>query len=794
MRFSEAWLREWVEPPVTTAALADQLSMAGLEVDALEPVAPAFSNVVVGAVLAVEPHPDAARLRVCRVDAGQGGEPLQIICGAANVAAGMRVPAALIGAELPGGLRIKRAKLRGVESFGMICSAVELGLAESADGIWPLPADAPVGADLRAWLGLDDHAIELDLTPDRGDCLSVAGVAREVGVLNRVPVTGPAPDPVPAVIDDRHPVELLAPAACPRYLCRIIRGVDATAATPLWLTERLRRSGLRPISAIVDVTNYVLLELGQPLHAFDLARIDGPIRVRMAAAGEALTLLNGEAVALKPDSLVIADAGRPLALAGVMGGADSAVSADTRDVLLESAFFTPTAIAGRARAHGLHTDSSHRFERGVDWNLPKGAIERATALLLAIAGGAPGPVVAAVDAAHLPRPLELRLRRARIGAVLGLHFDDAAVMDILTRLGLQLAPAEDGWQVTVPSHRFDLQREVDLIAELGRVHGYDNIPVSHAGSSAITAIAPEMAFDLPRARQTLVARGWHEAITYSFVAPELQAVLDPEGIALALANPLSRELSLMRTGLWPGLVQAARQNLARQQNRVRLFESGLRFRHDATGGLCQEEMLGGLCVGPVLPEQWGERTRPADFFDLKADLEALFAATGRAADYACVAAAHPALHPGQSARIERAGEPIGWLGTLHPALAAQLDLPAGTQLFELTTAGLGAGRKPRFEPLSKFPSVRRDIAVVLAAGVSFDAVRASITAAAGDWLRQVVLFDVYQGQNIEPGRKSMALGLILQAVSQTLADEDVEPVVARVVARLAADFGARLRN
>lgn len=793
MRFSEAWLREWVQPPIPTQGLADQLSMAGLEVDAVEPVAPAFSGVVVGHVQRVEPHPDAAKLRLCRVDAGDG-EALSIICGAANVAADMRVPVAMIGAELPNGLKIKRAKLRGVESFGMICSQVELGLAESADGIWPLPADAPVGADLRAWLGLDDQAIELDLTPDRGDCLSVAGVAREVGVLNRLPVTGPALTAVAPVSADQVAVELLAPAACPRYLCRVLRNVDPAAPSPLWLTERLRRSGLRPISAIVDVTNYVLLELGQPLHAFDLARLDGSIQVRMARDQESLTLLNGAVVTLRPDTLVIADASRPVALAGIMGGADSAVEADTRDLLLESAFFAPTAIAGRARAYGLHTDSSHRFERGVDWDLQRTAIERATSLLVAIAGGEPGPVVEALAAEHLPATAPLALRRGRIRAVLGLALDDGAVEDILGRLGLGLEPAADGWRVSVPSHRFDLQREVDLIAELGRVHGYDNIPVSHASSSAVTAIAPEMDFDLPRARQTLVARGWHEAITYSFVAPELQAALDPAGIALALANPLSRELSLMRTGLWPGLVQAARQNLARQQTRVRIFESGLRFRQDATGALHQEAVLGGLCVGPVWPEQWGERARDADLYDLKADLEALFIATGRAEDYAFVAGFHPALHPGQCAQVERAGEAIGWLGTLHPALARDLDLPAGLQLFEVLTAGLGAGRKPAFTPLSRFPSIRRDLAIVVDGGVSYADLRGAVTAAGGEWLRQVILFDVYQGQNIEAGRKSMALGLILQASSQTLTDADVDSVVGAVLARLATDCGARLRE
>jgi phenylalanyl-tRNA synthetase beta chain len=792
MRFSEAWLREWVDPPVATAALADQLSMAGLEVDAVEPVAPAFHGVVVGHVEAVEPHPDAAKLRLSRVDVGQGdGEPLGIICGAANVAAGMRVPVATIGAELPGGFRIKKAKLRGVHSYGMICSAAELGLAESSDGILPLPADAPVGADFRAWLGLDDTAIELDLTPDRADCLSVAGVAREVGVLNGVPVTGPAMDPVAPTHDDAHPVELIAANACPRYLCRVVRGVDPTAETPLWMAERLRRSGLRPIAAVVDVTNYVLLELGQPMHAFDRDRLDGPIRVRMAAAGEPLALLNGDEVELRGDTLVIADAARPVAMAGIMGGADSAVSDETRDVLLESAFFSPTAISGRARGYGLHTDSSHRFERGVDPDLQRRAMERATALLLAIAGGEPGPITEAVARDHLPATDPLLLRRTRIGQVLGIEADDARVEDILTRLGMTLEPADGGWRVRAPGSRFDIQREVDLIAEIGRIHGYDNIPITHARSAALTRAPAEMAFDLERSRQALVDRGYHEAVTYSFVSPEVQALFDPDGQALALANPLSAELSVMRTGLWPGLAQAARQNLARQQSRVRLFESGLRFR-EQDGELYQEPMLAGLVAGPVLPEQWGGAGRPADFFDIKADVEAVLCVNGDTGTF--VAAAHPALHPGHSARIERAGKPVGFIGTLHPALARELDLPAETQLFELATAALGDAPKPAFVPLSRFPSIRRDLAILVDAGVRWEQVEETVRAAAGVLLRHLVLFDVYQGQNIEPGRKSMALGLILQASSQTLTDQEVEGLVARVVTRLSDDLGARLRD
>ena len=798
MRFSESWLREWVSPPLAAEALCDQLSMAGLEVDALEPVAPPFTGVVVGGVEQVVPHPDATKLRVCQVDIGSG-ELLQIVCGAANVASGQRVPVACIGAVLPGDFKIKKAKLRGVASQGMICSAAELGLAESSDGIMVLPADAPIGQELRAWLSLDDHAIELDLTPDRSDCLSVAGVAREVGVLNRLPVVEPSAAPVPATNEQRHGVKLEASDACPRYLCRVVRGVDTQAQTPLWMAERLRRSGLRPIAPVVDVTNYVLLELGQPLHAFDLAKLEGDIQVRRSRVGERLLLLNDDEVTLDDDTLVIADAVKAIAMAGIMGGAGTAVSETTGDVLLESAFFAPAAIAGRARRYGLHTDSSHRFERGVDPMLQERAIERATRLLLEIAGGEPGPVVEACSETQLPTPPSLLLRRRRIAQVLGIAPDDEQVVDILRRLGMQPDDHADGWQVTVPSQRFDLQREVDLIAEIGRIYGYDAIPVTHARSAALTYAPREMAFDLDQARRTLVARGFFEAITYSFVSPEQNARFDPTPIAppLELANPLSAEMSVMRSSLWPGLIQVLRQNLARQQSRVRLFESGLRFRTDGHG-LRQELCLAGVLVGPIVAEQWGEPRRLADFFDLKADVTAVLAQTGRL-DALCfqapdAAEAHPALHPGQSALLLLDERAIGWLGTLHPQLALALELPHDVQLFELVLEQLGVGERPAFEALSRYPSIRRDLAVVVDAEVPFERVRETVTAAAGDLLKQVVLFDLYQGDKIDAGRKSLAFGLILQASSQTLVDEEVDAVMRTVVERLEQDLGATLRS
>ncbi|WP_295446663.1 phenylalanine--tRNA ligase subunit beta [uncultured Thiodictyon sp.] len=792
MRFSESWLREWVNPSVDTQTLADQLSMAGLEVDAITPAAAVFSGVAVGLVIEVASHPNAEKLHVCTVDLGEG-EPLTIVCGAANVAAGMRVPVATIGAVMPGDFKIKRARLRGVESFGMICSASELGLAETSSGILPLPEDAPLGADFRAWLGLDDACIEVDLTPDRGDCLSIAGLAWEVAAINGCALTPLDVDPVAAASEERFPVSLEAPEHCPRYACRIIRGIDPAAVTPLWMRERLRRGGIRAISPVVDVTNYVLLELGQPMHGFDLGCIKREIRVRLAAAGERLHLLNGETIVLRPDTLVIADAAGPLALAGIMGGAASAVESETRDILLESAFFAPAGISGKARSYGLHTDSSHRFERGVDPGLQVRALERATGLLLAIVGGEAGPVVDVTAAGHLPQRAPLTLRSARCAQILGFTLPDETIAGILERLGMTLVPVAGGWQVTAPSGRFDLVHEVDLIADVGRIYGYDRIPVSHATSAAGTRARPEGAFDLDRVRLLLVDRGFQEVITYSFVNPELQARIEPEVKGLALANPISAELSVMRPSLWPGLLHTARYNQARQQERVRIFETGLRFR-PGPDGLRQEAAIGGLTLGAVDPEQWGAPARLADFYSLKADVEALLALSGDPAGFHFVAAEHPALHPGQSARIDYAGQPVGLLGMLHPALAADLDLTGDAFLFELDQAALSTGVLPRFTPVSRYPAIRRDLAIVVDEAVAYLELAAAIREAAGELLRDLVLFDVYVGSKIAAGQKSLALGLILQVSSQTLTDQVVDDVVGRVLTRLVSDFGARLRD
>jgi phenylalanyl-tRNA synthetase beta chain len=792
MKFSEAWLREWTNPDITTTGLADQLSMAGLEVDSVGPVAGEFHGVVVGEVLAREQHPDADKLSVCQVNAGQD-EELQIVCGASNVAAGMKVPVALVGAVLPGGFKIKKAKLRGVQSLGMICSESELGLAESSEGIMGLPANAPTGTDIRTYLDLDDSYIEVDLTPDRGDCLSIAGVARDVGVINRCSVSAPAMEPVAAHNEERFPVTLDAPEACPRYACRIIRNINPNAETPLWMKEKLRRSEIRSISPVVDVTNYVLMELGQPMHGFDLARLNGEIRVRMARAGEKLVMLDGQEQELRTDTLVIADAHKPLAMAGIMGGEDSGVTSDTRDILLESAFFNPTAIIGKARSYGLHTDSSHRFERGVDPELQVRAMERATRLLLDVVGGDAGPIEVVASEEHVERRPEILLRRARLAKILGVEIAGEMVADILTRLEMQVEPVDAGWNVTAPSCRFDISIEEDLVEEVGRIYGYTEIPIHHSAAATVMQGDPEMSFSLQRAKELLVDRGFQEVITYSFISQEMHDRMDPEHATVELANPISADMSIMRTSLWPGLLQTAVYNQSRQQGRVRIFESGLRFVRKSSD-IMQDPMLAGLISGDISGEQWGEAARGVDFFDLKGDLEAILALTGSAADFSFVSGEHPSLHPGQAARVMCNGEPAGWVGMLHPALEDEVGLAGNTYVFEIRLDLLGGGGLPAFTPLSKFPSIRRDISLLVDEGIEFSQIAECIRQEAPEILQDIRLFDVYTGKNIDSGRKSLALGLILQETSHNLTDEYAEGVMERILHALSDKLDAQLRE
>ena len=792
MKFSEQWLRSWVNPQVSREELVARLSMVGLEVDAVTPVAGGFSGVIVGEVLETAQHPDADKLRVCQVSNGK--ETFQVVCGAPNVRPGLKIPFAVIGAQLPGDFKIKKAKLRGVESNGMLCSETELQIGSDDSGLMELAAGAPVGADLREYLDLDDVSIEIGLTPNRGDCLSLAGLAREVGAIYGAEVRSVDFAAAKVVHQDVRPVEVLAPKACPRYLGRVIRNVDLSRPAPLWMVERLRRSDIRSIDAVVDVTNYVMLELGQPLHAFDLDEIKGGIRVRMADEGEKLVLLDGQEIVLRSDTLVIADHERPLAIAGVMGGEHSGVSASTRSIFLESAFFDTIALAGKARSYGLHTDASHRFERGVDSQLPRRAMERATNLLLEIVGGEAGPIVEAVSEGDLPNIAPVTLRAERINQMLGLELDHGEVVRLLTSLGLTVAQEAEGrWQVSVPSHRFDISLEIDLIEELGRLYGYDRLPVRYPQARLAPVAKPEARAELPLLRRLLVARGYQEAITYSFIDPKLFELFSPGVKPLELANPISADMAAMRASLWPGLVKALQYNLNRQQSRVRLFEAGLRFVGQLPG-LEQDAMLAGVVTGSREPEGWANTSETVDFFDVKADVEALLAFAGNAGAYRFVPGEHPALHPGQTARVERDGQLVGFVGSLHPELASTLGIDQPVYLFELKLAEIAEGRMPSFAELSRFPEVRRDLAVLVGREVMAQDMLDCIRVVAGANLTDLKLFDVYQGKGIDPLSKSVAVGLTWQHPSRTLNDDEVNETMQKILTSLEERFNATLRK
>jgi len=791
MRFPENWLREWVDPDVDTDDLCARLTLLGLEVDGHEPAGPPFTDVVVGEILAVEPHPRADRLHVCVVS--DGTDEYGVVCGAPNAARGLRVPFARVGAELPGDLHIRSTRLRGVQSDGMLCSGRELGLAQESEGLLELPADAPVGRDLRDYLGLDEAVIELALTPNRGDCLSIRGLAREAGTAWHLPVRAPAIEPVPAKSDEAVAVWLEDPAACPRYVGRVIRGVNTSVTSPEWLIRRLERSGIRPLSMVVDVTNYVMLELGQPMHAFDLRRLSESIVVRWARSGETLELLDGRTVELDPESLVIADASGPVALAGIMGGAPTAVTAGTRDIFLESACFLPSAVAGRARRHGCHTDSSHRFERGVDPELQKLAVERATALIQSIGGGEAGPAHDTVEAEAMPAHSPIELRHSRLQRLLGYAPPARDVEDILRRLGLTVEGGSRGdWRVTPPSWRYDLALEADLIEEVARVHGYNRAPRTHGAREPRIVATPEATRSPEALRDELAARDYHEVITYSFVDPGLQGRVEPDTDSLSLSNPITSDMGVMRTSLWPGLLQCLRHNVNRQQERVRIFEIGRVFRPQGEDRL-EHDRLAGLVVGPVREEHWSEPVREVDFYDAKADVEALLAGA-RAVEFAFAPARHPALHPGRSARITADGAAAGWLGQLHPALQRELELDRAPILYELPVEALRRARLPVFQPISRFPAIRRDLAVVVDEAVPARALLEGIREAAGEDLQDAFIFDVYRGKGVDSGRKSVALGLILQGLSRTLRDAEIESTVQAVLDHLYQQHGATLRE
>jgi phenylalanyl-tRNA synthetase beta chain len=791
MQISEAWLRELVNPAISSAELVAQLTMAGLEIDSITPVAAEFSGVVVGEVLEVEKHPDADKLRVCKVAVGEA-EPLQIVCGASNVRVGLKIPAALCGAVLPGDFKIKKSKLRGVESLGMLCSEKELGLAAEAQGLMELAANAPVGTNIRDYLQLNDNILEVDLTPNRADCLSVEGLAREVAVLNNKDFNPVSFQNSPITHQETLAIKIIAPEACPRYLGRLIKSVNPKAEVPLWMQEKLRRSGQRSLGILVDVTNYVLLELGQPLHAFDAAKLNGGITVRYAHAEEELALLNDQTIKLDDQALVIADDKKALALAGVMGGSETAVSDTTTDVFLECAFFAPTAIAGKARRFGLHTDSSHRFERGVDPFLQQRAIERATQLIVEIAGGSVGVINEVTNAATMPTREPVALRKQRIAKILGIEPDSQTITDIFQRLGMKVETSLDGWQVTPPGFRFDIAIEADLIEEVARIVGYNNLPSTNLLLRSELGKTPEATLTLERLQDLLVDKGYQEAITYSFVDEDIQQLIAPNDEVVRLQNPISSELSVMRSSLWCGLLRAALYNTNRQQNRVRLFESGLRF-VNVDGVTQQEKMLAGLALGSVNAEQWGEKSRKIDFFDIKADLEALSALTAK--EFIYTAAKHPALHPGQSAQISTpAGEFIGWVGMLHPTLEKKLGFEIPVFLFELKQDLILQRQVPRFAPLSKFPSVRRDMALIVKENISAQQIIDCIQACNEPTIQKAMIFDIYRGQGIEAEHKSVAVSLQLQNLTQTLTDSEIDAIFSRVLDTLTRTIGAKLRD
>lgn len=788
MKLSESWLREWVDPPLESEALWEQLTMAGVEVKGVEPAAPEFSGVCVGEVLSVDRHPEADKLSVCEVS--DGTATVRVVCGAPNVRAGMKTAFARVGALLPEDFRIDTASLHGVESHGMLCSAAELRLGDDADGIMELADGALVGEDLRVALALDDFCMDLDLTPNRGDCLSVLGIAREVAVLNRMDFHPPVPTPQKAAHDDEFPVHLDDPAGCPRYLGRVIRGVDTTRSTPLWMKEKLRRSGLRAIDPVVDITNFVMLELGHPMHAFDLAQLTDGIDVRRAAAGETLTLLDGEQVQLDADTLLIADSRGPVAIAGVMGGERSGVQPDTRDVFLECAFFAPLAVAAAARRYGLQTEASHRFERGVDHDLQSAAMERATGLLLEIVGGAPGPVTEAVAPEQLPGELEVNLRHARLTRLVGIEIDAAEIEGTLERLGLAPRRTDEGWCVRVPSHRFDIAIEEDLVEEVCRIYGYNRIPSKVPHTPLDLRQVSIEAIPRARVRHLLADLGYQEIITYSFVDTVMQDLLDPGNAPVGLSNPMSSEQSVMRTNLLPGLIDAARTNLARQQSRGRLFEVGLCFQPGET--LVQSNRVGGVLWGSRTPERWNSPSERVDFFDLKGDVERL-AGLGGARSIEFVPRDDAVLHPGQSADVQIDGNCIGRLGRLHPELEQRLGLRGPLFVFELDAQAIETSAATHYREVSRFPSVRRDLSLTVQQSVAASALEGCIREALGSYLMEFRVFDVYHGEGIDSTEKSVSVGLTLQDPSRTLTDQDINGLMDKAISALETDLGARLR-
>ncbi|KTD14672.1 phenylalanyl-tRNA synthetase, beta subunit [Legionella gratiana] len=793
MKLSKLWLHEWVNFSLSEQKLADQLTMAGLEVDAVSPVAGEFSHVIVAEVLSTKPHPNADKLTLCEVNANTE-KPLQIVCGASNVRAGLKVALAMVGARLPGGFNIKESKLRGELSQGMLCSVSELGMAEQSDGIMELEGDAPIGMDLRKYLTLDDYILDIDLTPNRADCFSVLGIAREIAVLNKIPLLEKEISPVTPSIDDVFPIHLNAPEACSRYCGRIIRKINAQASTPLWMSERLRRSGIRSVHPVVDVMNYVMLELGQPMHAFDLNEISGEIKVRYSNQEEQLELLDGQKLTLNEKVLVIADKERPLAMAGIMGGEASSVQAHTTDVFLESAFFNPIVIAGVARKFGLFSDSSQRFERGVDPNLQINALERATALILEIVGGEAGPIIEVSDQRYVQSTVCFSFNTEKVKKLTGLNISLKEMKRFLEGLGIKITKEQNHFlDVIIPSYRFDIQRDEDLVEEIIRLYGYDNLhaePTYTLVQAGKTCGNEEIATILSR---WFASRGYHETISYSFVDPELQHELYPRKAFMQLLNPISSELSQMRTGMWPGLIASLIYNVHRQQNEVKFFEIGVVFDMDQEQ-LKERPCIAGLLMGEQGSVHWSETTRLYDFFDLKGDLQSLFASL-KLKHVAFIATAHDALHPGQSAQINIKGVPSGWLGTLHPRLTDALDLHHDVLLFEINLEALIGCEAPRYKPISKYPQIRRDLSFLIDTDIEVMHIESAVRATVKEnWLKSFDVFDVYTGEGIPLGKKSLAISLTIQDESRTLVDTEINSLIDAIINTLENKFSIILRE
>lgn len=787
MKISEGWLREWVHPPVDTETLAHKLNMAGLECESTIMLPDPPQGVVVGQIKSAQPHPQADRLQVCQVDVGDG-RLRQIVCGAANAGIGLHAPVALPGAKLPGDVSILETDLRGVRSEGMLCSTAELGLTEKSNGVLELDADARVGTPIETHLKLDDNLLNLELTPNRGDCLSIAGLARETAALYDLQYLGPNIRPPVVVGVDIMEIKVQDSEACPHYAGRIITKVDPSAHTPDWMRERLRRSDIRAIHPLVDITNYVMLELGQPMHAFDCEKLQGTLQVRRATDGETLELLNDQSLSLDPDDLVIADDTGPLALAGVMGGNPSAATLETTSVFLESAWFDPVTVARNGRRHKLLSDSRHRFERGVDPALQRKALDRATELVLKICGGEPGPVT---EVGRSASQKTITLRHERITRLLGHDIPPNQAMDLLSRLEIETrAEAAGSWYARIPTHRPDLNIEADLVEEVGRLYGYDRIPARVGPASLVAHVTAETEQPLDKARDLLAARGYTEIISYSFVDAELQQRLTPEQTALPLDNPIAGNLGVMRTTLWSGLIPAWQYNRKRQRPRARLFEAGHCF-HQSEQGIEEFPCLSGLICGNVLPEQWGSPARPADFYDLKADVEALI---GGEPVYRFEAAEHAALHPGRSAQLLRGDQHAGWLGELHPRLCRQLDLVDAPLLFELHWNLVSQRSVPQGVHLSEQPSVRRDLALVIKESITTQKLIDTVRECGDKKLCDIKVFDIYSGPGLEAGCRSIALGLIFQDYSSTLTDEKVDGFVEEITTHVKHRLGAVLRG